>query len=67
MKFTVFAALAVIISDAAMQINGSSSEELKVLNVHWTDGMMCPDWTDFSKITEFVLEGNVSNKTFKAY
>jgi hypothetical protein len=67
MKFTVLAALAVTTSDAAMQRTGTSSVSLGVLNVHWTDGMTCPDWTDLTKITEFVIGDNVSNKTFESY
>ena len=67
MKSTVLAALAVSSSNAAMQRTGTSSAAMGVLNVHWTDGMTCADWTDFAKITEFVLEINVSDKTFEAY
>ena len=67
MKFTVLATLAVSSSNAAMQKTGTSSAAMGVLNVHWTDGMTCADWTDSTKLTEFVLEINVSDKTFEAY
>ena len=67
MKFAVLAALAVTSAGAQMQSARTGSAALGVLNVHWTDSMVCPDWTDSSKLTEFVIENNVSDKTFEAY
>ena len=57
MKYFALAALAVT------DINADAG----ALNVHWTEGYACPDFTDATKLVEFVMPINTSNKTFEGF
>ena len=62
MKFVTLSALAFSSTEAQI-----SSISTGLLNVHWTEGMWCPDATVADNLVELVIEETTSNLSYENY